>query len=474
MGGFFYEDETKLRPDNYHRYKNTGAVQVAGAQNGIGAAVVTGNWGELNKAVTVEASDDYKKFVGSGNGLKVLEKMFLGGATTVKVVRVGTGGAKGTCTLKDTTASAAVDVLTLTAKYEGSRKLSVSVKESLVDESMKELVIYEGTDILESYKIIAGTDEVAQAVSALKNSAYVDAVSSKAGNGKLAVCAQKELTGGTDPTVTNAAYGTGFSALEAENWNSICVDTNDTAVHTLLQAFIDRIYEAGSYPLGTPSEASTVKLDDRIAHAAAFNDEKIQYLLNGWELADGTVVDGWLAAAQIAGMVAAIPANDSLTHKAIKGAVKVHEPLTNTQITKALQRGCLVISTSKATGQVRIEKGINTLISPSASQDAGWKKIRRVKTRFELMQRIDTAIDELNGAINNDEDGRSSIIAAGQAVLDAMVGEKKLLPGAEFKQDPSREPESDSAWFAIDADDLDSFEIGYLTYGFRFTQPSEE
>ena len=41
-------------------------------------------------------------------------------------------------------------------------------------------------------------------------------------------------------------------------------------------------------------------------------------------------------------------------------------------------------------GQVWIDKAINTLITPPADRDEGWKKIRRTKTRYELIRRCNT------------------------------------------------------------------------------------
>lgn len=470
MGGFFYIGEKKVRPDNYHRITNTGGLESAGAAEGIGAAVVTGNWGAIGKAVTVTSSDDLKKVIGDGKGYDTLSELFAGGVNTAMVTRVGTGGKEGSVDLKDGSGAAA---LTITAKYPGTFALAVGVKVSLADETQKTVTIYHDTTAVESYSINVGSTEVAEAVEALADSAYVVATK-KSGDGTLAEISKAELTGGADPTVTTASYGEGFTVLEPEVWDSICIDTDDTDVHALLAAYIDRVYEAGSYPMATVSEPSSVGLETRMDHAQAFNDEKIHYVLNGWYDSDGVAHEGYLAAARIAGMIAAIASNDSLTHKAISGATSLIEALTNTEIVKALKMGCLVISIAKSTKQVRIEKGINTLISLDENMDAGWKKIRRTKTRFELMSRIDQTIDGLNGAINNDEDGRSAIVAAGQSVLDAMIGEKKLLSGAEFIEDPSNPAEGDSAWFKINADDIDSFEIGYLTYGFRFSQPSEE
>lgn len=474
MGGFFYVGEKKERPDNYHRITNTGSVAASGAQEGIGAAVVTGNWGAIGKAVTVTSSDDFKKYVGEGSGYNTLKQLFDGGVNTAVVVRVGTGGTVGTVTLKDTTASTAKGAVKITGKYPGTFALAVSVKASLSDDSIKEVNILHGTTVLENYKIAAGTGEVKALVAALADSSYVKAEEQSGSNGTLAEIAQASMDGGADPSVTTASYGDGFTALEPEVWNSICVDSNDAAVHALLQAYIDRIYESGSYPLATVSEPHSVALETRMTHAQAFDDEKMHYVLNGWVDSDGTEIEGYLAAARVAGMIGAIASNDSLTHKSISRAVSLIEPLTNSQIIKALKMGCVVISTSKATQQVRIEKGINTKTTLAANMDAGWKKIRRTKTRFELMSRIDATIDQLNGNVNNDEDGRSAIMAAGQSVLDAMIGEKKLLTGAEFIEDPSNPAYGDSAWFLINADDIDSFEIGYLTYGFRFSQPTEE
>lgn len=57
--------------------------------------------------------------------------------------------------------------------------------------------------------------------------------------------------------------------------------------------------------------------------------------------------------------------------------------------------------------QVWIEKAINTLTVLSADQDAGWKKIRRMKTRFELENRVDATLEAMDGSIDNNDNGRA-------------------------------------------------------------------
>ena len=246
----------------------------------------------------------------------------------------------------------------------------------------------------------------------------------------------------------------------------IIVDTNDAAVHTLIATHVARVFQEGAYTMATVAEPSSVEIETRMQHAAAFNDEKIHYVLNPYIGTDGVEYEGYMLAARIGGLICAGAANASLTHTVISGAAGLKETLNSGTIKKALKSGCLVLSTSKSK-QVWIEKAINTLVTLSKDQDAGWKKIRRVKERFELMDRVEQTTEVLIGQVDNDTDGRAAVIAAAQRVVDAMVGEKKLLSGTVI-EDEGNPAQGDSAWFIIAVDDLDSIETIYLTFRFRF------
>lgn len=474
MSGFYTVGEKKDRPGVYHRYENAGGPDAAGAREGIGCAVVKGNWGPLNTPVIIDPSVDVATVIGYGSGNTAITEMLAGGVSEMVVVRVGNGGTKASITLKDN-AGSAVNAVTLTALHPGDRAFSISVKASLDDDTVKEATIYEGTKALEKVTFAAGATgagEPAALAAAFANSAYVTAKVDAAGSKVLADVQQAAFTAGTNPTADTEAYSAGFSAAEPETKDMIIVDTDDPAVHNLLIAFINRIYQDGEYPQCCIGEPSSVQLETRQTHAAAYNDEKVDYVLNSWEDTAGNVYEGYKAAARIGGMICSGSAASSLTHTVITGAAKLHEGLTNAQIKKALKSGCLVLSMSK-TKQVQIEKAINTLVSPSADQDAGWKKIRRVKERFELMDRIDTTLEPMIGKVDNDPDGRAAVIAAAQTVVDAMIGEKKLLAGTVM-EDEANPAQGDSAWFIIAVDDLDSIETIYLTYRFRFAAEAEE
>lgn len=467
MAGIFTIGETKARPGVYSRYENVGGPQQAGAVNGIGAAVVRANWGPLNQLIDLDGENAIAPIFGRGETVDTIAEMFTGGCINVKAVRAGSGGSESTITLKD---DADADAVTIKGKYVGAREFAISIRDSLADDTKKECMIYAGTTEFEKVIFDKGSEgegEPAALVAAFKNSKNFTATKIADGSKVLAEAAQAQMAQGTNPTVDTQAYSNALNILEAGKWNVLCVDTKDAAVHALVQPFIQRIYQAGAMPMAVLAENKDVPIEERMTNAAAFNDEKIHYVLNPAYAGD-KLYDGYKLAARIGGMVAAIPSNQSLTHEVVRGFTALAEPLTNSQIVKALGKGCIVL-TVNASDQIWVESGINTLVTPSGNQDEGWKKIRRTKTRFELMDRITATTDPLIGKINNDSDGRATFISAAQGVINTMIGEKKLLEGGTIYEDPQNPPAGDSAWFVIAVDDIDSIERAYLTYKFRFS-----
>ena len=475
--GTFTIGEKKIRPGIYHRTENAGGIELAGARNGIIAGVIRANWGPLNTVVTFDPDTSVKQVYGAGSGMtqSMIDMMFREGATKGYFVRAGSGGTAGSITLTDTTADTALNAVTLTAKYVGSRAFAVTIRDSLTNTEQRECIVYDGTTEFEKVTFAKKPTggEAAALVAAFAESENFTATKVADGNGILAAVTQAAFTAGTDPTVDSEAYSAAMNALEPYPFNVMCVDSEAAAVHALVHAFIDRIYAAGLYPMAVLSTSKSQEntLAVRLAAARTYNDAKIVYVLNSAYDQTGAIVPGYLNAARIGGIIAAIPANQGITHHVISGYAKPEESLTNTQIETALKSGCIVLDVN-ASGQVWIEQGINTLITPSGNEDNGWKKIRRVKTRFELMQRIDDTLEPVIGKIDNDPDGRAAVVAAGQSIINLMAYEKKLLPGGVFAEDENNPPQGDSAWFIIAVDDIDSLEKIYLTYRFRFSPTS--
>ena len=473
MAGRFTAGETKVRPGIYFRQENGGGLDLSGATNGVVAVAFQANWGPLGEVVTIEDPSEIPyKFgddSGSGSNVAILTKIFQGGASVIKACRVGSGGTKAAITLKDT-ASTPANVVTLTAKYAGTRALSVTIKDSLSVSTERECIIYSGTKELSKVSFAKGdAGEVDALVEAINASEDFVCIATKVapGNGLLAAVTQSTFTiAGVSPTIASTDYDAAFAVLEADTWNTICVDTNDTAIHSLLKTFITRANDAGLMGIAVVGEPVSVSFETRRTRAASYNSENFVYCLNGFKIGDD-VYEGFDAAAVMAGFIAYLPSNDSITHKIIAGATEVVGGLTNSQIVNCLRSGCLVFTVATS-GAVWVEQGINTLVVLSGNQDAGWKKIRRTKTRFELITRINENSEGIIGAVNNDANGRATFMAIANGVINQMIAEGKLQSGS-CAEDAANPAKGDSAWFVLEILDLDSIEKVYLVYRFHFS-----
>ncbi|WP_213997053.1 phage tail sheath subtilisin-like domain-containing protein [Tepidanaerobacter syntrophicus] len=479
MGGStFQAGEQKVRPGVYVRVTNIGEPAQAIVPQGIVAALFKASWGPLRTHTVLESvnsiADNYGANKETTDTIDTITEAFKGGCSKVIAYRLGTGGTAASLILKDTNTSPA-NVVTITAKYAGTRgnDFGVILRDSLTDATKRELLLYEGVTLRQTIaftKGATGDGEPAALVNAINasNSPYITASKSADGNKILAdISTTQKLTGGLNPTVASGDYTTALSKIETIDWNVLVTDTEDAANHAAIKTYIDRVRSEGKRVIGVVGEKTSIDLATRLSDAASFNDPAIVYVANGFKGSDGVAKEGYKSAARVAGMIAAADITDSLTHTIVANATEVVGGLTNAQVEQAIQAGALVF-TMNANKQVQIEYGITTFVTPTADMDAGWKKIRRVKTRDNLMDRIAGTWDPLIGKINNSPDGRATLIAAAQGIINQMVAEGALLQGTIF-EDTNNPPIGDSAWFVVQVDDLDSAEKVYINFQFRFS-----
>lgn len=471
MASIFYnEGEVKTRPGVYQRHTNSGFNAPVSSQDGYCAIPVQAAWGPLGKVVrNIVASDLTKNYgsgtYGAGYTVPAAAALFEGGASVVYTYRMGSGGDKAS---KEITGG-----LTATAKYPGTMPVSVAVQEKLGDKTTKKFQVYAGTSLVEEFSFAAdGAAEGANLIAAAKNSKYVDVTGEAATVPVLAV-ASGALEGGSNPTVTNEDYSKAFAAFEPYWYNTITLDVDDPdmTLSLLLSTYLANAYKLGKLGIAVVGDKTTVDFETRLAHAKAFNDCKVVYLGGGW-MSGAENKDGVMAICYTAGVIAATPTNQGIVHTVINGATDLCQSLTNAQYEDAIASGMLMVSMS-SDGSIWYDSGVNTLITPDeATQDLGWKKIRRTKVRFEMIDRLDRTMAPKVGRVSASTDGIADVVQAGQRVLTAMVDEGKLQRGATFMEDKANPASGDSAYFIIQADDNDSLEKIYLHYQFRYSQDS--
>lgn len=464
MAGIFKLGEEKVRPGSYYRISTNDKLDVE-IINGVTAVIFRSDFGPLGEVVELSKEENYADLFGTGGTTDAIREAINGGALTILACRLGTGGRCSEIELQDINGEVCVS---LSTKYPSSKPFTITIREKITDATLKECVIFSGTKEIEKVTFPVGEGE---------NEAFVAAVAGMdhfvaqivAGKEKMLLrnVAQQEFTIGEDPEITVDSYTNAFTMLESYIYNTICVDTEEYAIHLMLQSYLNRIFENGLFVQAVVAETNQVDIKTRQKHAETYDDEKMNYVLNPKLNLKGTILDGYQTAARIAGMIGAVPSNQSLTHTIIENATELLEDLTPAQITKSETMGCLVLS-KNTKKQIWIDNAINTMIHPTEDKDKGWKKIRRVKTRFEFLRRVNTISDDLTGKIDNDPNGRATVISQIQGIGDAMIEEGKLTR-CSVSESSRYQADGDRAWFDIDVIDKDSMEHIYLTFLYRFS-----
>lgn len=454
MAQLYRAGEQKTRAGVYYRY-TTNSVPTAGAIDGIAAIVINASWGPQETVTVHETISSVEKAYGS----EVATMLKTAGASTVLVSRLkGTSGAKAQVNL--------ASIGTIKAKYEGAGKsLKVKVQAKADDTTKKQVLVLDGTTLLESFEYANSADETTAIKEATAKSDYIEITTTASG---VIPVNEYTLTGGQNPTVTAADYMKGFEALESYRYNVLCTDSVDTAVALLMKAYADEAATQGKHFIAVAGAPTSVEFATRLSTAKSMNSSKMVYFGSGWTTADGQTIDGAKAVAYVAGVIAATPSDESIVHSVISGAVDVTERLTNTKFVQAIENGLLLLSVG-AGGEVWFDSGITTLTTLGTNEDAGWKKIKRAKVRQELFDRLDRVTAPLVGKVNCNPDGIAAVIQAGMGVISAMVAENKLMTGAEIIEDPENPYGADSAWFIINAVDVDALEKIYLHYQFSYS-----
>lgn len=468
---FFIPGESKTRPGTYFRYENWGQPATAGANDGVCAAVFQSNWGPVNRAVALESMADITRHFGEGGTTEIIREQFRGGARRVMAVRVNDGSGPGSYAIMP-----AASGLTMRMLHPGNRRFSVTIRPVLGNDDMTELLLHEGTStqVLERIRFAPNTAQALYDAYKEQGSNFFELLGT-AGSVALAYTTQgndfvaDEITAGASRAlnVTRAQYGNAFELLEKHRWNVLSTDCDEEGVQCEMDEFLKSMYENGSFVMGVVGNTDMTNPPT----TTSFNSHQMVCVGNGFWDRVGNPINGPFAAARVAGMIAGTPSNQSITRSVVNGAVEVMNPLSNFDHENAINAGIVNFSTSPS-GAVWIESGVNTLTNVAANQDEGWKKIKRTKVRFELFQRLNDTVAPLVGNINNDPDGRMTIVQVGNSVCNAMISEGKLLAGAHVEE-AQEQIGGDSAHFYVYADDIDALEKMYFTFKFRFA-PEEQ
>lgn len=381
MAGGTFTSQNKVIPGAYINFSSESTQQMTSSSRGVSSIPLELDWGPKKEFVLVDKNTNFKKILGHDiNSEKLLLiKEMRKRAKQVLVYRVNSG-------IK---ASATLESLVVTAKYEGTRGNSLTI-------SIAESIDVPGSFIVKTYLDNREVDEqLSTSISNLKANDYVVF----SGEGSLQATAGINLTGGTETSPTIQDYTDYMEGLEIQDFNTFGIPKDDATIKAAASAFVKRMIE-------TEGKSIQVALPNYIAA----DYEGVISVKNGVFLSDGTHIDKVKAVAWVAGATAGADINEDLTYSQYEDAVDVDERYTKTQIADALNSGefLFIARNQRGTTKVLVQDDTNTFRSYTSVKNEDYSSNRKIRTMSDIRNTVTRIWEESYigkvDAINNGAD----------------------------------------------------------------------
>ena len=234
MAGGTWTGQNKVQPGVYINTKSKGNLAAQIGEKGTVAIAEALSWGPGGEMQTIIPGEELMPYIGYDvmhEKALFLQEMMKGSNTTPGPIKIllyrlkGTGGAK---------AAATVGTVTATALYEGVRGNDITV------------VIQEEPDMEGTYTVSTVVDgkvrdeQVVSKASELSANNWVTFSSSAE---DITETAGTALTGGKDPTITNADHAEFLSQLEKYDFDIVVYDGTEQTIVQAYASFVKRISE---------------------------------------------------------------------------------------------------------------------------------------------------------------------------------------------------------------------------------------
>lgn len=390
MAGGTWTSQNKKQPGVYINVRSSMAQAVSVGDRGVVAICEPLSWGPESEIMTINVGDDFTQYIGydsTSDKALFLREIFKGSGSTKGPVKVmlyrptATGAAKATAT---------VAPLTITAKYNGVRGNDISIT-SIADPDNA------GSFIVQT--VIDGAvkhTQTGKTVADLQNNDWV----TFSGTGDLVASAGTPLAGGSDGTVSSAAYSTFLTTLEPYAFNVLIYDGTDSTIQAAYVAFIKRLRE----DLGMKCQAVMAGVES--------NSDAVISVKNGVVLSDGTILTPQQTAWWVGGAEAGANYSESLVYAQYPDAVNVSPRLTASEVDEALDKGQIVFF--EEFGSVKVVSDINTLTAYTPDKGEAFSLNQVIRT-------LDTIANDIYKNFSQNYIGKIQNNAAGRDLLKAWI-----------------------------------------------------
>lgn len=463
-----------VRPGHYLNFKSKLAPSVLPSAAGTLFLPVVGDYGPFKTPVKVTSPGQAVGIFGDtwSPARIAWEQAFKGeaipgfpGAGACIIYRFGgAAAAKATRTLSNTTPAVA---MTLTPKYEGTRPNSwtVTVQTNAVNGSNKDLLLYEGTTLLESYVNYTATDVTGLVAAINAKSGWMTAAMSITGVA-LANIASAAFTTGNDGTTLIGSDWTAVMSAAASQDFAVYVpfDLTDTTIQAATYAWEkDLNQNKGKRFTVVVGGAANELIGPATTRSAAALDENIQTVGVGQFFdaslgAAGVSLSTSQLAPRYAGALAARGIYKDTTYMRFAGLAydtSANSIPSDSDIITAIASGVLIIGADgHPLSPLRIEQGVTTFYTSTDPAKTvavfGIPKFVMTQQQFERTMKLWAIVNVITPGLPINKDTREYVAGYAQQLLNSYIASGVLNTGAEASISQSPPPTDTDNFVNID------------------------
>jgi hypothetical protein len=434
----------RIRPGTYINVDSNTQPGIQFATRGSALIPLVNSWGPNATIIKVEATAISAHDAELGDSVYniLLLAEAIKGAGTLLVYNINKGTKSTvTKTIQEATEEAAASVLTITAKYGGTRGNDLKVSSTANPEGGYDLKVILDTTTVEEYTGVADIEAAASL-----ESAYV----LFAGSGSLGEFAALSLAGGTAGEVTNADISAMLDAVEDEPVSCICFPFTDA---TLKAVAVSKV----RYLRDNCGKSIQVVLSDY----PQADYEGVINVTNSYARSDGVALTHAQATAYVAAITAAATETVSNTYKVVADADTVVDKKTNEEAEAAILAGEFFFTQEQE--RVIVEYDINSLHTFTKTRSKSYRKNKVLRVYDALSDTLRLTFPP--NRFTNDETGWNLMDGLCQTILQYYLDESaiKNVDIANDLKVNRGECEGDSVYFDARIHAVDAAEKLYFT-----------
>lgn len=400
MAGGIWTAQNKIRPGAYINFKAVSKPVTALGTRGVAMIPVPMSWGaKLTELFSTDLENDRcisKIGYASYDEEAQIYRELLKGCYKAYIYRLDIGGTAACATLGD---------MRFTAAYPGvlGNDITVIITKSTDGNHSFIVATYFKGIVRDTQKIKNPED--------LKDNDYITfeyrpglarvgkafVGSAKVGEGdrqEFLTTAGLPLQGGTNGIISEEGYLSFLAEAKRRKWQTMAIMTEEERIKERVVSAIKDMRDAGKKVQAVLYDYPQADYEGIISVDQGYQTK--------WE-----TISPLTFVATIAGMTAGAAINESNTYKVIPGAVTIVNAKTDEELEEAIQKGMLVLSESES-GNIVIEKDINTLVNISWDKNYSFSKNRVIRCLDEINNTIKaTWENNYIGKVDNNDDGRN-------------------------------------------------------------------